>query len=1069
MDKDLARRAHSLFMQALALDPTERASFLVASCADDITLKAHVERMLDALHNSNDFLQSPLHSAALSARSWMEPPDRIENYRIVRTLGVGGMATVYEAIQEQPQRRVALKVLRTGLVHGTAIERFRFETEILATLQHPGIAQIFEAGTYDGGDGTSLPFFAMEYIADASPITTYARQKQLSLEARLTLFRTVCEAVLHGHQHGVIHRDLKPGNVLVDGRGFAKVIDFGVARPSDPGAASITRDADIGQLVGTLNYMSPEQCTGEGVDIRTDVYSLGVILYELVCARLPHDLSRVPVTEALRRISTESVPRPRAVVPTLPGDVDAIVMKALDKDPEARYPTVAALGADIRRHLQCETVEARPPTMFYLASRFVRRHRLLIGSLALVLLTVVGGALVSGTLAYRTWRESLRRIKAEKQALAERDAARRQSYVASVAAANAAIQVEEYTHARTRLQQAPVEHRGWEWHVLAGIVESSNQTTQAHDDMVMSFAMAPTHTRLATGDRSGTMRVWTLPETRMLSEATVTSSGPVYAVNFDSTGEFVVASGGDGTARIWDAQTGQPTGVIAHHGYDVRGTSWANGSVVGVASIDGIGRLWDACTGEIVRVLEDQPGGVHRIIFNRDGSQFIAWGRSHDIWLRDTNGEFLRAFDFGGQMQVVQLNPDGSLLAAGGVEGRLKVWDVRRAVELFDLTDADNPSTVRSIAFSEDGTKLAAGHTTRAVMVYSLETGKRIRSFHGHAEAVSGLFFSADGDHLYSSSWDQTIRRWDLADHRRASVDLAGHTDHILGVSFSPDGSWLATSGRDRRIILWDMETYEIIRTLEGHSSTISDVRFSPAGGQLASCSYDRTIRLWDPRTGASGKTLTGHTAQVWSIAFDDEGKRLVSCGDDETIRLWDLDSGETTRVFQGHSNRVIRAVFNPDGDKIASASRDHTVRIWDSETGEVLHDLRGHTSDVFAVVFSPDGSRLFSGSRDQSVRVWDVATGHCLAVLTGHGQFITCLSLLEEGKRLAAGSWFGEIVIWDLETLEVVITFKASRHAIRALAFSSDGRRLASGDYENTIRIYDAEAAAKILTEPDR
>ncbi len=304
------------------------------------------------------------------------------------------MGTVYEARQEEPARTVALKVIRAGMISGAALKRFEHESRVLAVLSHPGIAQVYEAGR----DGAGLPYFAMEYIPGARNLVEYAEEEGLGTGARLGLLAQVCDAVHHGHQKGVIHRDLKPANILVDTRSGAaqpKVIDFGVARATDSDMTVATLDTRVGEIIGTLRYMSPEQCEGDprAVDTRSDVFALGTIAYELLTGRMPYDLTGVSLTGVARIIREMPPAPPSSVNPALRGDAETLVLKALEKEPARRYQSAAEMGADIRRLLAHQPLMARPPSAVYLARKFVRRHRVATGAAAAFVAALVLGAL----------------------------------------------------------------------------------------------------------------------------------------------------------------------------------------------------------------------------------------------------------------------------------------------------------------------------------------------------------------------------------------------------------------------------------------------------------------------------------------------------------------------------------------------------------------------------------------------------------------------------------------------------------------------------------------------------
>jgi len=342
--------------------------------------------------------------AAVSSRA--QPiPARLGRYTIRRVLGEGGMGTVYEAEQESPRRTVALKVIRAGYLSPGLLRRFELESQVLGRLQHPGIAQIYEAGVFcDHADDeasnhrapTPIPFFAMEFI-NGVPLTDFAAGRKLGTRQRLELLTKVCDAVYHAHQKGVIHRDLKPSNILVDESGQPKILDFGVARATDSDIQQTTMQTGAGQLIGTVPYMSPEQVGGDPLelDTRSDVYALGVIAYELLAGRLPYNLQRKMVHEAARIIREDEPTRLSSINRTLRGDVETIVAKALYKEKTHRYQSAEALASDIRRYLKDEPIAARPASTWYQASKFARRNRGLVTGLGAAFVFLFAGLVLA--------------------------------------------------------------------------------------------------------------------------------------------------------------------------------------------------------------------------------------------------------------------------------------------------------------------------------------------------------------------------------------------------------------------------------------------------------------------------------------------------------------------------------------------------------------------------------------------------------------------------------------------------------------------------------------------------
>jgi eukaryotic-like serine/threonine-protein kinase len=454
-----------LYHKALECSPEERSSFLRQVCARDESMGRELESLLLYDRPADGFLdqsaigvaarelmldqpgangepESDWHPTATDVQAAAEPPHEFDavpasigSYRILALLGEGGMGTVYKAEQQNPNRIVALKVIKADVASDQLLRRFEREADALGRLQHPGIAQIHEAGAAESGSGRR-PYFAMEFI-QGQPLNTYATERKLNVRARLDLMALVCDAVNHAHQRGIIHRDLKPGNILVDQSGQPKILDFGVARVTDADV-QVTRQTDMGQMVGTLAYMSPEQVLADplAVDTRSDVYAIGVILYELLAGKLPYTLNR-NLHEAVQTIREQDAAPLSSVSRIYRGDIETIVTKALEKDKERRYSSAAVLAADIRRYLEDQPISAKPPTSLYQLQKLARRHKALVGGVAAVFVVLVAGIIASTVEAERArsaeraavaanqaaTRERDRAVKAESQAVQDRNGA----------------------------------------------------------------------------------------------------------------------------------------------------------------------------------------------------------------------------------------------------------------------------------------------------------------------------------------------------------------------------------------------------------------------------------------------------------------------------------------------------------------------------------------------------------------------------------------------------------------------------------------------------------------------
>ncbi|MEM8679133.1 MAG: protein kinase, partial [Planctomycetota bacterium] len=895
----------------------------------------------------------------------------------------------------------------------------------------------------DPDSDLKIPWFSMEYVEHAVTIVDYANARQLGTRERLQLFVPVCAAIQHGHTRGVVHRDIKPSNLLVDGNGRPIVIDFGVACTTDADVALTTVGTDLGQLVGTLQYMSPEQCEADpnALDARTDVYSLGMVLYELLCNCLPYDIGREPVFEAARRIREVAPKRPSTHDRTLRGDLETITLKALEKDRERRYGSVAELLGDIERYLNLMPIRARPPSVYYQLGMFVRRHRAFTAAVLGIALALLMTTVVS-------WQFALRASRAEKVAVQERTRMARESYIASLAAAESSWLANEYRAMQLHLERAPSEHRGWEWHFLSQAVESAKvqQATSSPFQAVIHTA----DDLIVTGGDDGTVGVWEARTGKQLAQRKL-HDGRVGSLDHQGT---VLATGGyDGAVRLWDLRSLEPQGELDHAEGMFRLVKFApdgdtlytvlaktsgrverwnfrtkerlnstvipnvrvwrldvsqDGARVATAQLDGSVCLFDAETLELERRMQDLALRVHDLKFSRDGKRLFSGHTGHvQIWDPD-EGTLLKTLEQQGRaLSLAVLDDPRYLIVAWGPA--IRILDVETGHEIRTLSTA--PRSCYAICTSPSGHQLVAGDSRGQMTVWDLDPVTNLDQLVGHPGQVNSLCFAVDGELILTLSPHPSaaIHYWDARTHQKlATVPTA--RDGCLTIEVSPDGTRLAQN-TSHGCVLRDLLTGEVIRRIE----------------------LDALIR---------------------TACFSENGRWLVLGGLDCIATLWDTEQDQLALRLELPSE--VRALAIHDGT-LAIGCMDGSIHLYQLDSGEPLAHMDGHRSMISTLVFDPNGEYLFSAGSDSQIRRWEVATQRLLDTLPRHGDAVSSLAVHPDGSRLASVKWYGGIALWDTQDLQPVATLhvKHARSPGR-VCFDPQGDRLVVGCTEGGLEIWD-------------